>query len=488
MILDILNEIAAIGSTKKKQAILEENKDNDLLKRVYRLTYSRGLQYYIKKWPQAGFTSQANGLVTLEDCLDFVEFTLATRKITGNAAIEELAGYIADGKEADVEVLRRVIKRDLECGASVSIANKVWPGLIPEQPQMLASSYDEKGINKNIKFPAFAQLKADGARCFGEIRGDELDDVRLLSRAGNEYLNLDGLKRELIRITKEARERHPEGVLIDGELVYHAVVEKEPEGLDFLFDAYPEISKAKEFTEEAESRTLSNGLANKSLKGTLSEKEAAGMKFQVWDYVPLEEVYFEDPLIQRLKYDARFTVLERMVENTDSIILIENELVYNLDEAKKIYKKYVDQGLEGIILKNITGVWENTRSKNLYKFKEVIDVDLKIVGIYPHRKDPTKAGGFNLESECGNIKVNAGSGLKDKPGKDSHELDRTRIMENPEDYIGQVLECECNGWLKQDGRDYVKLFLPIAVRIRRDKSKANTFEDVFGDFHEVTGL
>lgn len=486
MILDILNEIAAIGSTKTKQSILEKNKDNELLKRVYRLTYSRGLQYYIKKWPQPGLTSQSHGLITLEDCLDFVEFTLATRKITGNAAIEELAGYIADGKENDVEVLRRVMMRDLECGASVSIANKVWKDLIPEQPQMLASSYDEKGIAKNIKFPAFAQLKADGARCFGEIRGDELDDVRLLSRAGNEYLNLDQLKRELIRITKEARERHPEGVLIDGELVYHAAVEKEPEGLDFLFDSSGPVEK--EITEEAESRTLSNGLANKSLKGTLSEKEAAGMKFQVWDYVPLIEVYSENPIINRLKYDARFTVLERMVENTDSIILIENELVYNLDEAKKIYKKYIDQGLEGIILKNITGVWENTRSKNLYKFKEVIDVDLRIVGIYPHRKDPTKAGGFNLESECGNIKVNAGSGLKDKPGKDSHELDRTRIMENPENYIGKVLECECNGWLKQAGREYVKLFLPIAIRLREDKSKANTFEDVFGDFHEVTGL
>ncbi|MGP2427920.1 hypothetical protein ACTUMX_00095, partial [Escherichia coli] len=104
-------------------------------------------------------------------------------------------------------------------------------------------------------------------------------------------------------------------------------------------------------------------------------------------------------------------------------------------------------------------------------------------------KDPTKAGGFILESECGKIKVNAGSGLKDKAGVKSHELDRTRIMENQNYYIGKILECECNGWLKSDGRtDYVKLFLPIAIRLREDKTKANTFEDVFGDFHEVTGL
>jgi len=137
MILKILNEIASIGSTKQKQAILEKNKDNELLKRVYRLTYSRGLQYYIKKWPKPGIATQSFGMLTLTDMLDFIEFTLATRKLTGNAAIEELTGYITDCKKDDVEVLRRVMMRDLECGASVSIANKVWPGLIPEQPQML---------------------------------------------------------------------------------------------------------------------------------------------------------------------------------------------------------------------------------------------------------------------------------------------------------------------------------------------------------------
>ncbi|WPK28928.1 DNA ligase [Escherichia phage vB_EcoP_EP32B] len=95
MILDILNQIAAIGSTKTKQEILKKNKDNKLLERVYRLTYARGIQYYIKKWPGPGERSQAYGLLELDDMLDFIEFTLATRKLTGNAAIKELMGYIA---------------------------------------------------------------------------------------------------------------------------------------------------------------------------------------------------------------------------------------------------------------------------------------------------------------------------------------------------------------------------------------------------------
>lgn len=482
MILDIINEIASIGSTKEKEAIIRRHKDNELLKRVFRMTYDGKLQYYIKKWDTR---PKGDIHLTLEDMLYLLEEKLAKRVVTGNAAKEKLEIALSQTSDADAEVVKKVLLRDLRCGASRSIANKVWKNLIPEQPQMLASSYDEKGIEKNIKFPAFAQLKADGARAFAEVRGDELDDVKILSRAGNEYLGLDLLKQQLIEMTKEARGRHPGGVMIDGELVYHASTL--PAGpLDDIFGDLPELSKAKEFKEE--SRTMSNGLANKSLKGTISAKEAAGMKFQVWDYVPLDVVYSEGKQ-SGFAYDVRFRALELMVQGYSQMILIENHIVHNLDEAKVIYRKYVDEGLEGIILKNIGAFWENARSKNLYKFKEVITIDLRIVDIYEHSKQPGKAGGFYLESECGLIKVKAGSGLKDKPGKDAHELDRTRIWENKNDYIGGVLESECNGWLAAEGRtDYVKLFLPIAIKMRRDKDVANTFADIWGDFHEVTGL
>ncbi|ADR32589.1 gp30 DNA ligase [Escherichia phage vB_EcoM_VR7] len=509
MILDILNEIAATDSTKEKQAILESYSENETLKRVYRLTYSKGIQFYIKKWPKPGTTTQSFGMLNISDMLDFIEFTLAPRKLTGNAAIEELSGYIADGKKDDVEVLRRVMMRDLECGASVSIANKVWKGLIPEQPQMLASSYDEAGIAKNIKFPAFAQLKADGARCFAEVRGDELDDVRLLSRAGNEYLKLDLLKKELIEATREARERHPEGVLIDGELVYHeqkTVVQDD--GLAFLFD---DTEQAETQIESAESRTKSNGLANKSLKGTITAVEAAGMKFQVWDYVPLIEVYSDVKILNPLKYDVRFAVLEKMIADNvvlhgyDRMILIENHVVNNLEEAKAIYKKYIALKLEGIILKNTAAPWENKRSKNMYKFKEVIDIALEIIGFYEHEKDPNKIGGVVLQSSCGKIVTNCGSGFKDTtqvkdpktkkwaiiPIDERHEMDREALMIKARkgELVGMIADCECNGWLTSETRkdNTVKLFLPIIKGFRFDKDKADTFEEVFGDWSQ-TGL
>ena len=486
MIYNIIEQITNASGSLEKESIIRNNSDNELLKRVFRMTYSKRLQYYIKKWPH--FDSE-DSFYTLEEGLDFLENKLAKREITGNAAISALVDIMKNMNAHDVEVLTKVLKRDLRCGASVSIANKVWKKLIPEQPQMLASSSSEKTL-ANIKYPAYAQLKADGARCFAEIRGDDLDDVVLLTRSGNEYFGLDKLKRQLIDMTKEVREHHSGGVMIDGELVYHETIDTEPDNSLFeMFDEtkdYPELSKAKEFKQV--NRTESNGLANKSIKDTISEAEAEGMYFQVWDYVPLDIVY-EKTKLKSDTYDIRFKDLSDMVEGFDKLILIENHIVNNLQEARAIYKMYVEMGLEGIILKNINSYWENKRSKNLVKFKEVITVDLKCVGSYEHRKQPGKLGGLMFVSEDGRITVNAGSGLKDKP-KEKHELDRTHLWNIKDSIIGTIWELNCNGWVTSEGRDdTVGLFLPIIVKRRNDKDVANTFEDAFGvNFTEATGI
>lgn len=501
MIIDILNELAATDSINEKKAIMEREKGNELLKRVFIMAYSKRFNYGIKKW---GTRAKDEIHLTLEDMLYMLEEKLAKRVITGNAAIEKLEIALSQTSEGDAEVIRRVLLRDLECGTGPTIANKIWKNCIPEQPQMLASSYDEKLIEKHIKWPAFAQLKADGARCFAEVTDD---GVKFFSRAGNEYKGLRKLAEELMVITEDARKRHPSGVMIDGELVYHApkVEPKADNDLFGMFEEPEELSKAAEF--QNVDRSTSNGLANKSLKGTISQVEASGMKLQAWDYVPLDVVYSEGEK-PGFAYDVRFRALEAMIaegvalHGFDSVILIENQWVYNLKEAREVYKKYVDQGLEGIILKNMGSFWENKRSKNLIKFKEVIDIAMEIVGFYPHSKDPNKLGGVQLKSLCGKITSDCGSGFKDTtrvkvkgkwvdiPIDERDEMDRERLMKEALEgnLVGRIADCECNGWVHSKGRDgTVGIFLPIIKGFRFDKTSADTFEDVFGSWDQ-TGL
>lgn len=502
MIIDILNELAATDSINEKKAIMEREKDNELLKRVFIMAYSKRFNYGIKKW---GTRAKDEIHLTLEDMLYMLEEKLAKRVITGNAAIEKLEIALSQTSEGDAEVIRRVLLRDLECGTGPTIANKIWKNCIPEQPQMLASAYDEKLIQKHIKWPAFAQLKADGARCFAEVTDD---GVKFFSRAGNEYQGLHKLAKELMIITEDARKRHPSGVMIDGELVYHApkVEPKADNDLFGMFEEPEELSKEAEF--QNVDRSTSNGLANKSLKGTISQVEASGMKLQAWDYVPLDVVYSEGEK-PGFAYDVRFRALEAMIaegvalHGFDSVILIENQWVYNLKEAREVYKKYVDQGLEGIILKNMGSFWENKRSKNLIKFKEVIDIAMEIVGFYPHSKDPNKLGGVQLKSLCGKITSDCGSGFKDTtrvkvkgkwvdiPIDERDEMDRERLMVEAlsGNLVGRIADCECNGWVHSKGRKdgTVGIFLPIIKGFRFDKTSADTFEDVFGSWDQ-TGL
>lgn len=487
MYLQILNQIEITDSTNAKLALLKANAGNELLKRIYHLTYSRRLQYGIKKIPIVEPRIES---VTLEEGLNFLEYDLAERQVTGNAAIERLQEIMSCMSEDSREVLRRVLLRDLECGASRTMANKVWKGLVPEQPQMLASPYSEKTI-KSITFPAYAQLKADGARCFAEIRGTDVSDVKLVSRAGNEYQGLDSLKRQLIDAAAEELLKHPGGIYIDGELVCMAAP---TDGIGFLLGEEPESVSV---------RSESNGIANKSLKGTIIPEEAERMSYQVWDMIPLDVVYSEGTL-KSDPYDERFHQLTWMFDtNHSKIIVIENTIVNSLEEARLVYQNYVDQGLEGIILKNIKMLWENKRSKNQIKFKEIIDADLEIVGYYPHSKDPNKIGGFEFRSKCGKITVNGGSGLTDTtqrkddndewqpiPLSERDELDRELLMTKGDALIGMIVECQCNGWLKSKQRKdgTVGLFLPIIKKIRIDKSEPQTFEEIFGYSFDKTGV
>lgn len=497
-ILDILNQIAATDSTNEKQAILEANKGNEVLKRVFRMAYHPRLQYGIKKIPVYDNSRKVVNCDLESTLLEFLERDLATRVLTGNTAIGALAQKLTALQPEDAIVAERIIKRDLDCGASSTIANKVWKGLIPKQPQMLASSMSAKAL-ESIKYPAYAQLKADGARCFAEIRGENIEDVKFLSRAGNEYQGLDALKSELIAMTRAFRQEFGP-CMVDGELVYLAQAAVQKVSLEDMFDENQSgatVAEAMSDQKNVVLRSESNGIANKSLKGSISRQEAASMSFQVWDLVPLDVIYDGK---KSDEYSLRFAQLLGAIGNSRRVFAVENTVVNNIDEARAIYKEYVTQGLEGIILKNTFGLWENKRSKNQVKFKEEITIDLRIVDIQEHSKDASKLGAVHLRSDDGLIRVRCGSGFTDTnavkvkgewveiPFDELDELNRTKLMTLADDLLGTIAEIKCNGWIAAEGRtDSVSLFLPIILKLRRDKDETNALADVFPDALAVVG-
>ena len=424
MILDILNEIAATSSRNEKEAIIRREKDNELLKQVFFLAYDPFTQFYIRKIPEyeRNESTHAASLVSMLLGLE----TLTSRRATGNTAIYHLQTMLMALNASDAQVLERIIGKDLKCGASDSTANKVWPGLVHEFPCMLCTPFDEKLIAK-FKWPALVQLKMDGMR-FNAIVKDGKCEFR--SRNGKEINLLGNLEQEFLTLSRGVN------VVYDGELLV------EVEG-------------------NIQDRQTGNGILNKAVKGTISAGEAASVRATVWDCIPYEHFKVGKGTVQ---YAVRFAMLQSASLHP-KIRLVESTSVDSFEEAQKIFEGYLSQGQEGIILKDMSGLWEDKRVKTQVKFKAELDCDLKIVAIQPGTgKYEGMIGAYICESADGVIKVDVGSGLSDDDRKNRN-------------VVGKILAVVYNARIKNKQGDE-SLFLPRAVEIREDKTEADNSEKI----------
>lgn len=427
MIFDILEELASDNSRLFKQALLEKHKDNEVLKEVFRLAYDPFTQFYIRKIPAySRNTGKMDGQLTLQLAMPQLGM-LSSRQVTGNAGIDFLADLLSRLEPKDAQVFERIIGKDLKVGCSASTANKVWPYLIAEYPCMLCSQFDQKIVDK-LKFPAMVQLKMDGMR-FNAIVKDGA--VAFRSRNGKEINLLGNLEQEFIEMSRG------QNVVFDGELV---VSDK-----GVLLD-----------------RQTGNGILNKAVKGTISDLEAHKVNATVWDIIPYEHFIAGKGTID---YGVRFAILQTM-SLPRKVHLVEHRMVGTFDEAQAIFEKYLSEGQEGIILKDLRGKWEDKRSKGQIKMKGELECDLKIVGIQEGTgKYVGKVGAYLCESADGIIKVDVGSGFKD----DQRTIDNS--------VIGKIVAVKYNVRIKnKQGEE--SLFLPIFLEIREDKTEADNSKDI----------
>lgn len=505
MILSILNELASTLKTSEKEAILKRNANNLLLKEIFRITYTKQIMFYVRKFPEILYNDMnPRDLAWAVDALG----VLSRREKTGNDAKEYLRRVVSSVNENDREVLRRIINRDLECGAGTTLPNRVWKKLIPEQPQCLATPFSEKAL-KRIRFPAYSQLKADGARCMSDLLEDQ---IRKATRAGNEYTGLVDLDKDL----KKIREYLGYDVVLDGELIYvpteKAVIEP-ASGIPFSLAGFMDdddddisglVADVRRETTENETleeakREEGNGIVNKSLKGTISDEEQHNIVYVVWDIIPYEVYYGDAPSVQ--PYCDRLSILDGALAGSgvSCVKLIPSRVVYNIAEAKLDYNNYRNDGKEGSILKNTDFVWKDSRVADQVKLKNKTPIELRIIDVYAHTKEPHKVGGFVVEDLSGEARTNTGSGLTDTdyrydedgitrvyiPLEERGELDREYIMANKDDYIGAIVEMEVDGLQKsktrKKGEPEYSFFLPIIKKIRRDKTEPDDIHVIFAD-------
>lgn len=430
--LELLTDIASTAKRKEKESFLESTSNPTLIQRIAKLTYDPAYDYYIKDFE---LPDTFHGTNDIDWALDVLENEFNTRKVTGDKAKQRLQEVLSSLYEDDAEVVKRVVKRDLRCGISGSTINKVWKDTVYIHPYCRCSSYNEKNIS-NITLPCYSQVKMDGLYV-DVICHDGVVEYR--SRQGS-YLPLNSDNdSEIARVA--------DGFVLMGEAL---VVGEDGKYLP---------------------REDGNGIINSD------ERDDYTIHVVCWDMVTYEDYIKKS---SSLEYKDTLKAIQQMITElesvTDSFKMVETSVCHTTQDIVDEFKKNLNNGEEGSVIKDMAYKWKNGTSKLQIKMKVIIDCDFKIVGWYYGEKGTKNEhllGGLELASSDDIIRFNVGTGFKD------HE--RESFLEVVDEWVeqGKIVTVKGNGLVTNKLKpDYYALYLGRLVEVRDDKIEADSYDKV----------
>jgi DNA ligase-1 len=443
-ILKAILHIAGEASKNTKIELVKHYGTHKEFVRVLQAALDPLLSYGVAKttFPNIGSSGEGH----FRDATWYLLADLQARKLTGQAAIDQIFAELAGLEPDSQELLRRIILKDLKAGFSESTVNKALPGTIAEFPYMRCSLPKAVKLDKiDWKRGVFSQEKADGM--FANIDFyDGSFDVKVRSRQGNEF-PLDQF----------------------GPLI-HAVTNY----LESGFEYHGELLVY--YNGKVLPRELSNGVMNRvSSGGALAEGEV--IRFHVWDQVPLSAI--KPKGVFNAPYETRWGRLVNLLVETPHdcpIELIDSVLCHSYEEVLIHCREKMIQGKEGTIAKLATAIWKDGTSKEQIKFKLEADVDLKIVGFTPgNGKNEATFGSVQTETADGLLAVDV-SGMSDAV--------RAEIHSKRDQLIGTIMTVKGNGVMKSISGKH-SIFLPRFVELRGDKSEADTYQQVLDQFESA---
>jgi len=285
-------------------------------------------------------------------------------------------------------------------GAEDAEAAEDTEGAMDAPLPMLAHDYNKRG--KDIRFPCYAQRKLDGVRCVA-IAGKGL-----FSRNGKPLSpHLEAIRAEVDHLAM--------GTMLDGELYSDTLTFQEIVGL-----------VKKETLKEGDAERVAQ--IHLCVYDTIREGET-NKERKKW----LETVFASNTF-------AHLRLLPSVVCNS-------------LGDAKFFHALYVAEGYEGLILRNVGGLYKvGFRSADLQKYKEFLDAEFPIVGFKE---------GDGVEKGCVIWTCRTEGGLQfDCRPRGSHEERREQFY-RAGDFVGKPLSVRFQEWT-DDGKPR----FPVGIAIR----------------------
>ena len=438
-----LETLAATPGKKDKQAIVAGF--NEFERNIIKRALDPTINYYIARLDAPTTTETADWNAAEFELLA----DLASRKLTGRAALDQVRFSLNELSPESGELLRRVILKDLRCGVGVTLVNAAFPGLIPDYPYMRCSLPKDSNFDKwDWSVGMISQLKANGmfARIDHELDGS----VMITSRQGNTFPAT-----AMADLVEDISWTIPRGQQMHGELTVYI------EGT-------------------MQTRAIGNGILN-SLQSEGTELPAgAEVRFDAWDLVPLLDAVpkgkYLTPYKERLGRLRNF-ITGAQQERRTSIELIETRTVYSKAEAMAHYRGIIGHGLEGTVVKHPDAIWKDGDNKDQVKFKLEVDVDLKIVGF----RDGTE--GKRTADTFGSVICQTSDGLLEVAVSGFKREMELFLHENRDSVMHKIMCVKANEVSKPSESNALhSLYHPRFVELRGDKYEADTLAQVRAQF------
>lgn len=414
-IVEIIERLRNTSSTNEKEAILKENKDNELLKKVLYFTYHPHMKYKVTE--KTIVTDIEYSPSKWNNIFEVLE-ELSKSNINDNLRRE--IGYFLSGVKDDGErtLYIQMLLKDLRCNISEKTINKVWKKLIPTHAVMLASKFEGE-----LKGKVAVTTKMDGLRCSAIVEDGQ---VTWITRQGKIVEGLNDLTKAILNVTKD------NNCFLDGELL-----------------AINDTGLA------------SGELFRKTTKVVNSKMEdKKDVRFILFDYQTIDE--FKERKC-RTKYAKRRDIIERMSLNDYSNLISVVQMHTITDDTEEIYNlltKVVAEGEEGLMLNYIDGMYEYKRSKEILKVKEFFTADLEVIGVEEGTgRNVGRLGALVVDYKGYEVKV--GSGFSDEQRED--------FWKDKDNIIGKIIEVK---YFEQSENQNggISLRFPTFVRLRDDKT------------------
>lgn len=424
----IVQELESDNSRLFKESVIEREaeQNNQMFFDGLRMCLDTLITFGVKQVPKH---SGPDGQGLPWEAFKELAHLLYTRQLTGHDAKNaiELALTVSTTAQWN-DWYRRILIKDLRCGLSEKTVNKVLKGRfdkiqpVPVFECMLA--HDGANHEKKITGKKLLETKLDGVRVLTVINAQNRT-VTQFSRNGKILENFTHITRAI----EENIDLFDRSVVLDGEMVSSS------------FQALMKQVHRK------------------------SDVQTQDARLMLFDIIPLVEFKAG---VSTLGQKRRSNLLKSMksvfekVGNIDVIDQVEVDLDTYVGELqfKQFNKDAIENGFEGIMIKDLDAKYECKRSHSWLKQKPFIEVSLEVTNVEEGtgrnagRLGALVCSGSDNEQQ---ITVNVGSGFSDS--------DRTEFWNYRDTLPGQIVEIRADAiTMNQDGT--YSLRFPRFLRFR----------------------